>query len=104
MPLVSTALYGWHLAIHPEPHLDKPVGPNLLRTEGIAPFVAVDNRHEDGVALGFNAIVQGRDCRNFYRHLCRISDQRGWYAHDDGAGQSLLEPESDLIARRCTPS
>ena len=46
--LAGTALYGWHLAIHPEPQLDRLIGPVLPRTEDIAPFVAVASRHEDG--------------------------------------------------------
>ena len=94
----------WMASHHPSRAPARQTGrANLLRTEGIAPFVAVDNRHEDGVALGFNAKVQGRDYRNFYRHLCRISAQRGWYRHEDGAGQSLVAPDAELITRRCAP-
>ena len=60
--LSVTALYGWHLAIHPEPQLDRSIGPVLRRTEGIAALVAVASRREDAAALGFNAKVHGRDC------------------------------------------
>ena len=71
--LSVTALYGWHRAIHPEPQLDRSIGPVLWRTEGIAALVAVTSRREDAAALGFNAKVHGRDCSNFHRHLRRIA-------------------------------
>ena len=32
--LAGTALYGWHLAIHPEPQLDRLIGPVLLSMTG----------------------------------------------------------------------
>ena len=57
-PLAGTARYGWHPAIDPEPQLDRPIGPVLLRTEGIAALVAATSRDEDGAAPGFNAKVQ----------------------------------------------
>ena len=60
--LAGTALYGWHLAIHPEPQLDRSIGPVLRRTEGNAALVGVASRREDAAALGFNAKVHGRDC------------------------------------------
>ena len=94
--LSVTALYGWHLAIHPEPQLDRSIGPVLRRTEGSAALVAVASRREDAAALGFNAKVHGRDCSNFHRHQRRIAAQRGWYPHDGGAGQGLVAPEADL--------
>ena len=108
-PLAGTARYGRHLATHPEPQLDRSIGPVLRRTEDIAAWVAVASRHEDGAAPGFNAKVQcqgswprfvakvrGRDCRNFHGHLCRIAAQRGWYPHDGGDCQGLVAPEADL--------
>ena len=95
-PLAGTARYGRHLATHPEPQLDRSIGPVLLRTEDIAAWVAVASRHEDGAAPGFNAKVRGRDCRNFHGHLCRIAAQRGWYPHDGGDCQGLVAPEADL--------
>ena len=57
-PLAGTARYGRHLATHPEPQLDRSIGPVLRRTEDIAAWVAVASRHEDGAAPGFNAKVQ----------------------------------------------
>ena len=59
-PLAGTARYGRHLATHPEPQLDRSIGPVLRRTEDIAAWVAVASRHEDGAAPGFNAKVKVR--------------------------------------------
>ena len=59
-PLAGTARYGRHLAIRPEPQLDRSIGPVLQRTEDIAAWVAVASRHEDGAAPGFNAEVRGQ--------------------------------------------
>ena len=59
-PLAGTARYGRHLATHPEPQLDRSIGPVLRRTEDIAAWVAVASRHEDGAAPGFNAKVRGQ--------------------------------------------
>ena len=66
-PLAGTARYGRHLATHPEPQLDRSIGPVLRRTEDIAAWVAVASRHEDGAAPGFNSMprfvakVRGQD-------------------------------------------
>ena len=59
-PLAGTARYGRHLAIRPEPQLDRSIGPVLRRTEDIAAWVAVASGHEDGAAPGFNAKVRGQ--------------------------------------------
>ena len=61
-PLAGTARYGRHLATHPEPQLDRSIGPVLRRTEDIAAWVAVASRHEDGAAPGtlLNAKVRGQ--------------------------------------------
>ena len=53
MVLAGVILYGWHLAIHPEPQLTDPGEPASRRTEGVAALVAVANRHEDDAALRF---------------------------------------------------
>ena len=97
MVLAGLALYGWHLAIHPEPQLSDPGEPAPRRTEGVAVLVAVANRHDDDAALRFTARVHGRDRGNFRRHLRRIAVQRGWYPHDGGSCQRLVVPEADLI-------
>ena len=96
MLLAGLALFAWHLAIHPEPQLTEPAEEVPLRTEGIAALVAVASRHDDDVALGFNAEVHGRDMRNFRRHLRHNALRQGWYPHDGGKCQSLVVPEADL--------
>ena len=96
MALAGVILYGWHLAIHPEPQLSDPGEPAPRRTEGVATLVAVANRHNDAAAVRFTARVHGRDRDNFHRHLRRIAVQRGWYSHGGGSCQRLVVPEADL--------
>ena len=96
MLLAGVILYGWHLAIHPEPLLTDPGEPPPRSTQGVAALVAVANRHDDDAALRFTAHVHGRDRGNFRRHLRRIAVQRGWYPHGEGNCQRLVVPEADL--------
>ena len=97
LALAGVILYGWHLAIHPEPQLSEPeAGPVPRRVEGMAAMVAVANRHDDDTALRFSASVHGRDRRNFRRHLSNIATLNGWYPHDRGRCQALVVPEADL--------
>ena len=96
MALAGLALYGWHLAIHPEPRLSDPGEPAPRSAQGVAVLVAVANRHDDDAALRFTAHVHGRDRGNFRRHLRRIAVQRGWYPHGGGSCQRLVVPEADL--------
>ena len=100
MALAGLLLYGWHLAIHPDPQLSDPGQPPLRSTQGVAALVAVANRHDDDAALRFTARVHGRDRGNFRRHLRLIAVQRGWYLHDGGSCQRLVVPEADLIRLR----
>ena len=93
-------LYGWHLAIHPEPQLTDPEAPASRKTQGVAALVAVASRHDDDAALRFTARIHGRDQRNFRLHLHRIAVQRSWYPHDVGSCQPLVVPEADLPGLR----
>ena len=75
-PLAGTARYGRHLAIRPEPQLDRSIGPVLRRTEGIAAWVAVASRHGDGAAPGFNAKVRGQG--SWPRFVAKVRGQGSW--------------------------
>ena len=96
LALTGLGLFLWHLAIHPDPQLIDPGSLPPLRTQGIAPFVAVASRHHDGAAVPFTVVVHQRDRANLRRHLDRIAINRGWYPHRAGEEQSLVVPEGDL--------
>ena len=98
--LAGLILYGWHLAIHPEPQLSDPGEPIPRRIQGVAALVSVANRHDDDAALRFIARVHGRDRGDFRRHLSRIAVQRGWYLHGVGSCQRLVVPEADIRTLR----
>ena len=96
MVLTGLGIFLWHLAIHPEPQLADPGPLPPIPTRGIAPFVAVAARHDDGAAVGFTAVVHQRDRENFGFHLDHIAIKQGWYPHRAGEEQSLVVPEADL--------
>ena len=96
MTLAGIILYGWHLAIHPEPQLTDPGAPVPRRAGGMATLAAVANRHDDDAALRFTARVHGRDEHNFRLHLRRVAIQRGWYLHDGGGCQRHQALAADL--------
>ena len=90
------ALFVWHLVIHPDAQLDHPGPLPSGHVEGLAPFVAVANLHDDDTAVIFTAVVHARDRQHFRRHLDHIAMQLGWYPHRAGLERSLVVPESDL--------
>ena len=96
MVLAGLGLFVWHLVIHPEDRLTDPGPSPPVRAEGIAPFVAVASRHDDGAAVGFTAVVHHRDQFDFIGHLRHIAVQRGWYPHRSGEGYALVVPETEL--------
>ena len=98
--LADLILYGWHLAIYPQPQLTDSGEPAPRITEGVAALVAVANRHDDDATLRFTAGVHGRDRRNFRRHLRRVAVQWGWHPHGVGSCQCLVVPEADLLRLR----
>ena len=94
--LAGMGLFLWHMAIHPDPQLIDPGPLPPLQTQGIAAFVAVAARHDDGAAVPFTTVVHKRDRANFLRHLDHVAINRGWYPHRAGEEQSLVVPEADL--------
>ena len=94
--LTGLGLFLWHLAIHPEAQLADPGPLPPLQTQGLAPFVAVASRHDDGAAIAFTAVVHQRDRANFARHLDHVAIRQGWYPHRAGDDRSLVVPEADL--------
>ena len=96
MVLTGLGLFVWHLAIHPDAQLTDPGPLPPIRSRGIAPFVAVATRHDDGAAVAFTARVHQRDRDNFGRHLDHVAVRQGWYPHRAGDDRSLVVPEADL--------